>query len=59
MIQNDTEKIEKMVTKAIEHCKNCQCNGCPFNGRASSCLAVLEYLIKRKDGRQGGEVNEL
>lgn len=42
MIQIDT----KMVIKAIEHCKICQCNGCPFKGHGSCCLPVLEYLIK-------------
>ena len=39
-------QLEKMTIKAIENCKTCQCNECPFNGRPSHCLAVLEHLIK-------------
>ena len=48
MIQIDTE----MIIKAIEHCKTCQCNGCPFKGHGSYCLTVLEYL-KTKEDKKG------
>lgn len=43
----DPKEIDtETVLKAIEHCKTCQCNGCPFRGQGSYCVAVLEHLVK-------------
>lgn len=49
MIQTNTET----VIKAIEHCKVCQCNECPFRGNASWCVTVLEYVCNKKDEKMG------
>jgi hypothetical protein len=36
---------EKMVIKAIEHCKICQCNECPFKERPSCCMSIHSYVF--------------
>lgn len=54
MIQIDKET----VIKAIEHCEICQCDECPFKGRGSCCLAVLEYLIKQR-GQERIKINNV
>lgn len=46
------DELKEMTIKAIEHCKTCQCNGCPFQLRPSYCLAVIEYLIKTKEDKK-------
>ncbi len=46
------DKLKEMTIKAIENCKVCQCNECPFNGYPSRCLAVLEYLVKTERNMQ-------
>ena len=50
MLGNDVciDELKEMTIKAIENCKICQCNECPFKGHASYCMAVLEYLINKE-----------
>lgn len=42
------DELEEKTIKAVEHCKTCQCNGCPFNARGSYCL-----VIKRRQSMNG------
>ena len=43
---------KEMVIEAIEHCKICKCDECPFRGHGSYCMAVLEYLSKMRAGNK-------
>ena len=41
------KELEELVKEAVEHCNVCKCEGCPFNGCPSCCVAILQHVSRR------------
>ena len=44
-----SKKLEEQVKEAVERCKGRKCEGCPFNGVPTRCVAVLQHTLKKQE----------
>ena len=42
----EQEWLKERVVEAIKHCKVNQCDECPFKGKGSYCVTILQHLLE-------------